>query len=123
MRRHPSNEKHTLFAVAALGLLFAGSTLLPGELSPVGSAYAKGGNGGGNGGGHGGGHGGGKGGSHGGNLGGHSSKGHGSATSGIASSRDSRGLSQASAISATTPGDHNSKGLSNAIGSSTKNDR
>ncbi|EOG5629327.1 TPA: hypothetical protein SLU74_003879 [Pseudomonas aeruginosa] len=104
-------KKHTLFAVAALGLLFAGSTLLPGELSPVGSAYAKGGNGGGNGGGHGG------------NLGGHSSKGHGSATSGIASSRDSRGLSQASAISATTPGDHNSKGLSNAIGSSTKNDR
>ncbi|HIE1896959.1 TPA: hypothetical protein ACXJVL_005528 [Pseudomonas aeruginosa] len=100
-------KKHTLFAVAALGLLFAGSTLLPGELSPVGSAYAKGGNGGGNGG----------------NLGGHSSKGHGSATSGIASSRDSRGLSQASAISATTPGDHNSKGLSNAIGSSTKNDR
>ncbi|HGN0993921.1 TPA: hypothetical protein ACKROZ_005876, partial [Pseudomonas aeruginosa] len=99
-------KKHTLFAVAALGLLFAGSTLLPGELSPVGSAYAKGGNGGGNGGGHGG------------NLGGHSSKGHGSATSGIASSRDSRGLSQASAISATTPGDHNSKGLSNAIGSS-----
>ncbi|WPU15618.1 hypothetical protein ROJ01_07475 [Pseudomonas aeruginosa] len=97
-------KKHTLFAVAALGLLFAGSTLLPGELSPVGSAYAKGGNGGGNG-------------------GGHSSKGHGSATSGIASSRDSRGLSQASAISATTPGDHNSKGLSNAIGSSTKNDR
>lgn len=120
-------KKHTLFAVAALGLLFAGSTLLPGELSPVGSTYAKGGNGGGNGGGHGGGkgggHGGGKGGSHGGNLGGHSSKGHGSATSGIASSRDSRGLSQASAISATTPGDHNSKGLSNAIGSSTKNDR
>ncbi len=119
-------KKHTLFAVAALGLLFAGSTLLPGELSPVGSAYAKGGNGGGNGGGHGGGKGG-KGGSHGGNLGGnlggHSSKGHGSATSGIASSRDSRGLSQASAISATTPGDHNSKGLSNAIGSSTKNDR
>lgn len=104
-------KKHTLFAVAALGLLFAGSTLLPGELSPIGSAYAKGGNGGG------------KGGSHGGNLGGHSSKGHGSATSGIASSRDSRGLSQASAISATTPGDHNSKGLSNAIGSSTKNDR
>lgn len=104
-------KKHTLFAVAALGLLFAGSTLLPGELSPVGSAYAKGGNGGG------------KGGSHGGNLGGHSSKGYGSATSGIASSRDSRGLSQASAISATTPGDHNSKGLSNAIGSSTKNDR
>ena len=101
-------KKHTLFAVAALGLLFAGSTLLPGELSPVG---------------YGGGHGGGKGGSHGGNLGGHSSKGHGSATSGIASSRDSRGLSQASAISATTPGDHNSKGLSNAIGSSTKNDR
>ncbi|MCF3992611.1 hypothetical protein L2E47_23450, partial [Pseudomonas aeruginosa] len=48
-------KKHTLFAVAALGLLFAGSTLLPGELSPVGSAYAKGGNGGGNGGGHGGG--------------------------------------------------------------------
>ena len=93
-------KKHTLFAVAALGLLFAGSTLLPGELSPVGSAYAKGGNGG-----------------------GHSSKGHGSAPSGIASSRDSRGLSQASAISATTPGDHNSKGLSNAIGSSTKNDR
>ncbi|OUL47915.1 hypothetical protein B2G63_22705 [Pseudomonas aeruginosa] len=116
-------KKHTLFAVAALGLLFAGSTLLPGELSPVGSAYAKGGNGGGNGGGQGGGHGGGKGGSHGGNLGGHSSKGHGSATSGIASARDSRGLSQASAISATTPGDHNSKGLSNAIGSSTKNDR
>ncbi|WP_409319330.1 hypothetical protein [Pseudomonas sp. KCJK9016] len=38
--------------------------------------------------------------------------GHGVATSGVAHSRDTRGIDKARAISDTTPGDHNSKGLS-----------
>ncbi|WP_150705506.1 hypothetical protein, partial [Pseudomonas fluorescens] len=40
--------------------------------------------------------------------------GHGTTTSGIAHSKDTRGISKARAISASTPGDHNTKGLSNA---------
>ena len=47
-------------------------------------------------------------------------KGHGTTTSGIAQSKDTRGLTKASAISATTPGDHNAKGLSNAGSSTSK---
>ncbi|KPA92067.1 hypothetical protein PF66_01651 [Pseudomonas asplenii] len=42
------------------------------------------------------------------------SKGHGVATSGVAHSKATQGLSKATAISATTPGDHNAKGLSKA---------
>lgn len=38
--------------------------------------------------------------------------GHGVATSGVAQSRDTRGIDKARAISDTTPGDHNTKGLS-----------
>ncbi|AYC34467.1 hypothetical protein D3880_19755 [Pseudomonas cavernae] len=49
--------------------------------------------------------------------------GHGSLTSGVAHSKDTRGLSKATAVSATTPGEHNAKGLSNAASSSSKNDR
>jgi hypothetical protein len=41
-------------------------------------------------------------------------RGRGSVTSGIAHSRDTRGVAKASAISASRPGDHNTKGLSNA---------
>ncbi|MHC5208879.1 hypothetical protein [Pseudomonas chlororaphis] len=51
------------------------------------------------------------------------SNGHGSTTSGVAHSKDTRGLSKATAISDTTPGDHNSKGLGKASVSSSKNDR
>ncbi|PVZ52947.1 hypothetical protein C9422_29325 [Pseudomonas sp. B1(2018)] len=40
--------------------------------------------------------------------------GHGTTTSGIAHSKDTRGLSKAGAISASTPGEHNTKGLSKA---------
>lgn len=40
--------------------------------------------------------------------------GHGIATSGVANSKATKGLSKATAISATTPGDHNTKGLSKA---------
>jgi hypothetical protein len=46
--------------------------------------------------------------------------GHGSVTSGIANSRDTRGVTKASAISTSTPGDHNAKGLSNARTSTSK---
>ncbi|WP_248796382.1 hypothetical protein [Pseudomonas sp. MWU13-2105] len=42
------------------------------------------------------------------------SRGHGIATSHVAHSKTTRGLSKATAISATTPGDHNDKGLSQA---------
>lgn len=38
--------------------------------------------------------------------------GHGIATSGVAHSKDTRGIDKARAISDTTPGDHNTKGLS-----------
>ncbi|MCG6574804.1 hypothetical protein EGM97_08795 [Pseudomonas sp. AF32] len=48
---------------------------------------------------------------------------HASVTSSIAKDRDTRGLTKASAISATTPGTHNTKGLTNATSSSIKNDR
>lgn len=47
-------------------------------------------------------------------------RGHGSTTSGVAHSKDTRGVTKATAISATTPGDHNTKGLSNAGPSGTK---
>ncbi|MET0845780.1 MAG: hypothetical protein ABWY46_06270 [Pseudomonas sp.] len=48
------------------------------------------------------------------------SRGHGSTTSGIAQSRDTRGVTKAGAISASTPGDHNTKGLRNAATSGSK---
>lgn len=41
-------------------------------------------------------------------------RGHGVATSGVAHSKTTQGLSKAAAISATTPGDHNARGLSRA---------
>jgi hypothetical protein len=44
-------------------------------------------------------------------------------TSDVAHDRDTRGLSKATAISRTTPGDNNTKGLRNAGDSSSKNDR
>jgi hypothetical protein len=47
-------------------------------------------------------------------------RGHGTATSGVAHSKATRGLSKATAISATTPGDHNAKGLSKASLSTSK---
>ncbi|WP_166571451.1 hypothetical protein [Pseudomonas sp. R5(2019)] len=145
--------KKTLVAVFACAFVLGATALLPADLSPGGSAYARGnGGGGGHGGGSGGGHGGGMGGGNGGHAGksngasfggDHSGKatrnhgvsgnrygsmrnddnGHGTATSGIAHSKDTRGLSKATAISRTTPGDHNAKGLSNAVRSSSKNDR
>ncbi|WP_223430450.1 hypothetical protein [Pseudomonas sp. GL-B-26] len=43
-----------------------------------------------------------------------SDRGHGPTTSGIAHSKDTRGVAKARAISTTTPGDHNTKGLSKA---------
>lgn len=49
--------------------------------------------------------------------------GHGTATSGIANSKDTRGISKARAISTTTPGDHSVKGLSHAGPSGAKNPR
>ncbi|WP_218189705.1 MULTISPECIES: hypothetical protein [unclassified Pseudomonas] len=51
------------------------------------------------------------------------SKGHGATTASVAHSKDTRGLSKATAISDTTPGTHNIKGLDNAADSSSKNDR
>lgn len=119
-------------AVFACALALGATALLPADFSPIGSAYAKDG-----------GHGGGRGGKGGGFGEDHAGKaardhgvsgnhygsarnndsGHGSATSGIAHSKDTRGLSKSTAISRTTPGDHNSKGLSNAVSSSSKNDR
>ncbi|MNE45393.1 hypothetical protein D3C80_1396750 [compost metagenome] len=47
-------------------------------------------------------------------------RGHGTTTSGIAQSKDTRGVAKATAISATTPGDHNTKGLSHAGPSDSK---
>jgi hypothetical protein len=49
--------------------------------------------------------------------------GHGTTTSGIAHSKDTRGITKATAISASTPGDHNTKGLSNAGPSGSKKSR
>lgn len=51
------------------------------------------------------------------------SKGHAVATSGIAHSKTTHGLTKATAISTTTPGDHNAKGLSKAATSTTKQDQ
>lgn len=165
--------KKSLVVAAVCAFALGATAMLPADLSPIGSVYAKGnggggGNGGGHGGGNGGGHGGGNGSGHGGgNSAGHSGgkgdgnsgvhgaksngandggehagkatrdhglsgnhygsalnddSGHGSTTSGVAHSKDTRGLSKATAISSTTPGTHNNKGLSNAVDSSTKND-
>ncbi|ELN4693975.1 hypothetical protein RZ723_005647, partial [Escherichia coli] len=50
------------------------------------------------------------------------SKGHGQTTSSVAHSKDIRGLSKATAISATTPGTHNTKGLDGAGDNSSKHD-
>ncbi|MDR7056729.1 hypothetical protein J2W70_004122 [Pseudomonas koreensis] len=152
-------KNKSLVAVMSCAMMLAAAPLLPADLSPMNSAYAKdgGGGGGGNGGGNGGGHGGGTGGGHSGSDHGsansngrgnglssdHAGKavrdrgesgnhygsdrngdsGHGSTTSGIAQSRDTRGVTKASAISTSTPGDHNSKGLSNATTSNTKKSR
>lgn len=174
-------KKKNLMVVAACTLMLTGASMLPGELSPISSAYAKegGGGGGGHGGGNGGGHSGGNGGGNSSGLGGgiglgkglssdhagkavskgltkdhapkavskelskdHAGKavrnrglngnhygsvrnddnGHGVATSAAAHS-DTRGLAKATAIADTTPGEHNTKGLSNAVESSIKNDR
>jgi len=147
-----------LVAVFACALAFGATALLPADISPIGSAYAKGGGGGGGGGGGhgGGGHGGGNGGGRGAGMGGHNGtgngaglagdhagkatrdhgvsgnhygssrnqdNGHGTTTSGIAQSKDTRGLTKSTAISGTTPGDHNAKGLSGAVQNSSKNDR
>ena len=187
--------KKTLVVAAVCAFALGATALLPADLSPIGSVYAKGNGGGvgGNGGGHGGGNGGGNGSGHGGgNSAGHSgtngggdgdgnghgngkgkgalghtsdpsdgssgihgakrngkvegvehagkatrdhgvsgnhngstkndSKGHGATTSSVAHSKDTRGLSKATAISDTTPGTHNTKGLDNASDNSTKND-
>ncbi|MCU1750816.1 hypothetical protein [Pseudomonas sp. 6D_7.1_Bac1] len=51
------------------------------------------------------------------------SKGLGVATSGVAHSKTTHGLAKATAISATKPGDHDSKGLSKAATSTTKVDQ
>ncbi|MGH8434414.1 MAG: hypothetical protein ACRERX_07990 [Pseudomonas sp.] len=146
-------KKKSLLAVAVCTMMFAAASMLPSGMSFVTAAYAKGGNGGGgHGGGNGAGHGGNAGGhsgSHSSNGKGaglnseHSGKsvrdhglsgnhygstrnddsGHGSITSGVAHSKDTRGLSKATAIADTTPGTHNDKGLSNADTSTSKNDR
>lgn len=137
--------KKTLVVAAVCAFALGATALLPADLSPIGSVYAKGGGGGGgNGGGKGG-----MGGNHGSNSNGandggvhagkatrdhgvsgkhygqdrNDSEGHGSVTSGVAQSRDTRGLAKSRAISDTTPGTHNTKGLDNAVHSSTKNDR
>jgi len=49
-----------------------------------------------------------------------SSRGHGVATSSVAHSKTTRGLSKATAISATKPGDHDDKGLGQAASSTAK---
>ncbi|MFD2640958.1 hypothetical protein [Pseudomonas japonica] len=135
-----------LVAVFACALTLGITAWVPADISPIASAHAKGGGGGGGGGGHGGGHAGGMGGQGGNGKGSasdhagkatrdhgvsgnhygssrNSDNGHGTTTSGVARSKDTRGLAKSTAISRTTPGDHNSKGLSNAVGSSSKNDR
>lgn len=147
--------KMSLVVAVACAFALGTTALLPADLSPIGSVYAKGGGGGGNGGGNaggnGGGHGGGKGGpggnhgsnSNGANDGGehagkatrdhglsgnhygstkNDSKGHGQTTSSVAHSKDTRSLSKATAISATTPGTHNTKGLDGAGDNSSKHD-
>ena len=133
-------RKKNLMVVAVCALMLAGTTMLPGELSLVSSAEAANGGGGtGGGAGHSGGAvGNGKGlssdhagkavrdrGDSGKHYGGtrNDANGHGSVTSDVAHDRDTRGLSKATAISRTTPGDNNTKGLRNAGASSIKNDR
>ena len=135
-------KNKSLIAVMSCAMMFAAAPLLPAGLSIMNSAYAKGGGGGGNGGGNGGSHSGSDHGSsnsngHGNGLSsdhagkavrdrgesGHhygSDRGHGSTTSGIAQSKDTRGVAKAGAISASTPGDHNAKGLSKAGASVSK---
>lgn len=49
-----------------------------------------------------------------------SDRGHGTTISGIAHSKDTRGVTKATAISTSTPDDHNSKGLSKAGTSGSK---
>ncbi|TPG94702.1 hypothetical protein EAH72_17415 [Pseudomonas caspiana] len=123
------------------------------SLISMAHAKEGGGNGGGHGGGNGAGNGGGSGSGHSGGVSGNSSgrglngdhagkavkdggisgkhygstrtidKDHASVTSGVAKSKDTRGLSKATSISSTTPGEHNTKGLSNAGTSTTKNDK
>ena len=133
-------KNKSLVAVMSCAMMLAAAPLLPDGLSIMGSAYAKDG-GGGNGAGHGGGMGGGHAGSgHSGSNGrgngldsDHAGKsvrdrglsgnhygsernddnGHGTTTSGLAHS-DTRGVAKARAISASTPGEHNTKGLSKA---------
>ncbi|RII79502.1 hypothetical protein [Pseudomonas monteilii] len=132
--------RKTLVAVFACALALGITAVMPADLSPMASAYAKGGGGGGGGGG---GHSGGNSGNGKGSTSDHAGKatrdhgvsgnhygssrnsdnGHGTTTSGIAHSKDTRGLAKSTAISRTTPGDHNAKGLSNAGRSSSKNDR
>ncbi|MDM3886845.1 hypothetical protein QSV36_14800 [Pseudomonas sp. BCRC 81390] len=151
--------RKTLVALFTCAFAFGATALLPADVSPIASAYAKGGGGGG---GHGGGSGHGGGAGHGGGLGGgqgagkgshtgngmglsddhagkatrdhglsgnhygssrNSDNGHGTTTSGVAHSKDTRGLAKSTAISATTPGDHNTKGLSGAARNASKNDR
>ncbi|SEF02228.1 hypothetical protein SAMN04490198_4419 [Pseudomonas palleroniana] len=136
-------KKKSLVAVVSCAMLFAAAPLLPAGLSVMASAYAKDGGGHGGGGGNGGGAGhagtGHAAGSEGKGLAeGHEAdhqgravrdhgvsgnhvgralkndRGHGLATSGVAHSKTTQGLSKATAISATTPGDHNLKGLSQA---------
>lgn len=151
--------KMSLVVAVACAFALGTTALLPADLSPIGSVYAKGGGGGGNGGGHGGGNAGGNGGGHGGGKGGpggnhgsnsngandggehagkatrdhglsgnhygstkNDSKGHGQTTSSVAHSKDTHGLSKATAISATTPGTHNTKGLDGAGDNSSKHD-
>lgn len=141
-------KNKSLVAVMSCAMILAAAPLLPADLSIMNSAYAK--DGGGGGGGHGGGTGSGHSGSdHGGSnsngrgnglssdhagkavrdrgeSGNHygsdrnGDRGHGSTTSGIAHSKDTRGVTKATAISASTPGDHNSKGLSKAGTSAAK---
>lgn len=68
--------RKTLVAVFACALAFGATALLPADISPMGSAYAKGGGGGG------GGHGGGNGGGHGAGMGGHNDTGNGAGLAG-----------------------------------------
>ncbi|OPA87908.1 hypothetical protein BFW88_18055 [Pseudomonas fluorescens] len=138
-------KNKSLVAVLSCAMMFAAAPLLPADLSIMNSAYAKGsggGGGGGNGGGNGGGHSGSDHGSSDSNGRGNglssdhagkavrdrgesgnrygSDSGHGSTTSGIAHSKDTRGVAKATAISTSTPGEHNAKGLSNAGTSTSK---
>ncbi|WP_071555158.1 hypothetical protein [Pseudomonas frederiksbergensis] len=128
-----------LAAVLSCALMLAAAPLLPAELSIMGTAYAKDGGGHGGGGAHAGdGHSAGAksngraegqetdhdgravrdhgvSGNHLGRDRNHHHRGHGAVTSGIAHSKATRGVTKATAISATTPGDHNAKSLSKAV--------